>query len=536
VSRLPRALVALVCLLLVTTAELGAAGPAQASSTLLCKGYTGCANLAMSNAGYQAASGTMWWRMYAGHNCTNYAAYRMVLSGLPNTRPWSGSGNASNWGHAEAALTNSVPTVGAVAWWDAYVRPAGSAGHVAYVEQVVSADEIVVSQDSWGGDFSWARITRVGGSWPSGFIHFNDAVLKNTVAPTVTGTAKVGATLTASAGAWTPAGPVIGYQWQADGVPIAGATAATVKLGLAQQGKRISVLVTASKVGYRTASASSLPSVAVAPGAITNPAPPTVTGDPVVGASLTAQPGTWTPTPSTLSYAWLADGVPVTGATSATLALDPALMGKTLAVRVTASKPGYAVASATSAPTTPVRPATFVTTGPPTVTGLPRPGQTLTAHPSGYSPSDATLGYQWLRAGIPVAGATGPTYRVGTADLGSRIRVRTTLAKPGWTTLAARSGPTAAVRSLAVLRVTTRQPARGRLTFTAGVTANGVTPVSGTVQVSSPGRAPLSGVLRGGVATLSVSRLPAGPRTFRFRYTGSPVVAAASTTRAVTVR
>jgi hypothetical protein len=177
-----------------------------------------------------------------------------------------------------------------------------------------------------------------------------------------------------------------------------------------------------------------------------------------------------------------------------------------------------------------------VTTGPPTVTGLPRPGQTLTAHPSGYSPSDATLGYQWLRAGIPVAGATGPTYLVGTADLGSRIRVRTTLAKPGWTTLAARSGPTAAVRSLAVLRVTTRQPARGRLTFTVGVTANGVTPVSGTVQVSSSGRAPLSGLLRGGVATLSVSRLPAGTRTFRFRYTGSPVVAAASTTRAVTVR
>jgi hypothetical protein len=205
-------------------------------------------------------------------------------------------------------------------------------------------------------------------------------------------------------------------------------------------------------------------------------------------------------------------------------------------VRVTASKPGYAVASATSAPTTPVRPATFVTTGPPTVTGLPRPGQTLTAHPSGYSPSDATLGYQWLRAGIPVPGATGTTYRVGTADLGSRIRVRMTLAKPGWTTLAARSGPTAAVRSLAVLRVTTRQPARGRLTFTVGVTASGVTPVSGTVQVSSPGRVPQSGVLRGGVATLSVSRLPAGPRTFRLRYTGSPVVAAASTTRAVTVR
>ena len=537
VPRLPRALVALACLLLVAPVTLGAAaGPAAASSTVLCRGYAGCVTLAMSNAGYQAASGTMWWRMYAGHNCTNYAAYRMVLSGLPNTRPWSGSGNASNWGHAEAALTNSVPAVGAVAWWDAYVRPAGSAGHVAYVEQVVSPDEIVVSQDSWGGDFSWARITRVGGSWPSGFIHFHDAPLTNTVAPTVTGTAKVGATLTASTGVWTPAGPVIGYQWQADGVPIAGATAATWKLALAQQGKKISVLVTASKVGYPTASASSLPTVAVAPGVITNTAPPALTGAPTVGATLTAQPGTWTPAPSTLAYAWLADGVPVAGATTATLNLDPALMGKTIAVRGSASKRGYADVAATSVPTTPVRPATFVTTGTPTVTGVARPGQILTAHPSGYSPSDATPMYQWLRAGVPVPGATGATYRVGTADLGSRIRVRMTLAKPGWTTLATRSGPTAFVRAPAVLRVTTRQPARGRLTFTVAVTANGVSPVPGAVQVSSPGRVPQNGVLRGGVATLTQSRLPVGPRTFHVRYTGSPMVAVTSIARAVTVR
>ena len=61
----------------------------------------------------------MYWRMYGGHNCTNYAAYRMVKAGLPNTRPWSGGGNATYWGTSMKSLTNATPRVGAVAWWKA---------------------------------------------------------------------------------------------------------------------------------------------------------------------------------------------------------------------------------------------------------------------------------------------------------------------------------------------------------------------------------------------------------------------------------
>ena len=114
----------------------------------------------MSSGGYANSNSKMYWRMYAGHNCTNYVAYRMVASGLPNTRPWTGGGNATYWGTSVPSLTDKVPTVGAVAWWKANTGPAGSAGHVAYVERVVSATEIVVSQDSWGGDFSWATSPR----------------------------------------------------------------------------------------------------------------------------------------------------------------------------------------------------------------------------------------------------------------------------------------------------------------------------------------------------------------------------------------
>ncbi len=47
-------------------------------------------------------------------------------------------------------------------------------GDVAYVERVVSPSEIYVSEDNWGGDFRWRKITRSGGRWPQGFIHLKD--------------------------------------------------------------------------------------------------------------------------------------------------------------------------------------------------------------------------------------------------------------------------------------------------------------------------------------------------------------------------
>ena len=171
------------------------------------RGYTGCARVGRGNAGYASANNQMYWRMFSGHNCTNYAAYRMVHSGMANSRPWTGSGNATNWGVAMSRITNGTPAVGAVAWWRAYHSPAGSAGHVAYVEQVVDSDTIIVSQDSWGGDFSWKQITRYGGQWPSGFVHFHDLrTLRNTAQPQVSGTPRIGSTLTATAGHWSVSG------------------------------------------------------------------------------------------------------------------------------------------------------------------------------------------------------------------------------------------------------------------------------------------------------------------------------------------
>ena len=169
----------------------------------------------------------MYWKMYSGHNCTNYVAYRLIQSGMPDTRPWEGNGNASNWGVAMAGIADQTPTVGSVAWYRPNVTPAGGNGHVAYVEQVISDTEIIVSEDYWGGDFYWRRITKTGGGWPSGFIHFNDRVVAPTTAPAIVGNPAVGAPLEVATGAWTPTPTSVTVQWLADGAAIPGATAPT---------------------------------------------------------------------------------------------------------------------------------------------------------------------------------------------------------------------------------------------------------------------------------------------------------------------
>ena len=537
-----RITVSLVCIVLTSALGLGGvATPAAASTALLCRGYDACAAAGMPHAGYKAARWTSWWNMYPGHNCTNYAAYRMVRSGLSTTRPWPtgpGTGNAETWGVYKAAITDATPRVGAVAWWKANVPGAGSSGHVAYVEAVLSPDKIVVSEDSWGGDFQWRRITRSGTGWPSGFIHFNDVRVQNTVLPSVSGTPRVGQVLAAAKGTWGPVAAreraTYRYQWRASGVKIADATGSTFTVRPDQQGQRISVRVSMSSPGYLPASAVSAATAPVEAATLENTAPPQVSGNPVLHQELTASPGAWSAAPTALSYQWLADGVPVEGATTAILTPGFDLVGKALSVRVTAERDGYTDATAVSATTEPVAPGTFVRTAAPVVSGAPRLGQTLQVDPGDYSPTDADVSVQWLRAGVPVDAATGPTYQLTAADLGSRIAARVTLTRPGYTPQHSRSVRTRRVKAVPLMRLSTT-PGTGRLSLTVRLSAEGVRPVTGTVRVAAQGRVLRDLTLRDGAASTTLRGLPRGRRTFRVRYLGSTTVTAAEVLRTVRI-
>lgn len=74
--------------------------------------------------------------------------------------------------------------------------------------------------------------------------------------PRISGTPKVGSTLKVKKGKWT-SGTKFKYQWYRNGKAISGAKSSSYKLKVADSKKRISVKVTGSKAGYKTASKTS---------------------------------------------------------------------------------------------------------------------------------------------------------------------------------------------------------------------------------------------------------------------------------------
>ena len=130
--------------------------------------------------GYNATNtqGTWAWSHYGGsyavnangyHNCTLYAAWRLIQNGL--------SGDPGNWGNAvewiQHTPANHTPTLGSIAWWGASVG--GGFGHVAYVE-AIRGSEVFVRADNYMGpsyngytDARWIQASSVGA-----FLHPHD--------------------------------------------------------------------------------------------------------------------------------------------------------------------------------------------------------------------------------------------------------------------------------------------------------------------------------------------------------------------------
>ncbi|MFC4786904.1 CHAP domain-containing protein [Nocardioides sp. MAHUQ-72] len=515
----------LVTLALVLSPLALPAAPANADYVSLCTGYSACKAAGYPNAGYAANASHMYWRMYGGHNCTNYAAYRMVKAGMPDTRPWSGSGNASNWGHAMAYLTDDTPMVGSIAWWDGGVYPVGSNGHVAYVEEVISDSEIIISDDNWGGDFHWHRVTRSRG-WPSGFIHFRDVALRNKQAPTTTGTPQVGETLSATPGTWSAKPESYTYQWFADGQAISGATEQTFALGAGRLGQKISVQVAATAPGLAPAIATSAQTAAVAPGVITPVAEPVISGDPQVGSLLSVSKGSWDPGSTTKTVQWRADGKPIAGATGWSLELGQEQAGAVVTADVTASRKGYDPATVSSAPTESVLGGEVRLTAPFTLAGQPTLGVPVEVVPGTYQPAGASVTYTWLRDGVEIAGAHGPSYTPVEGDVGRQLSVRADLAQSGWKPVSQTTDPTAPVHSVPRLQVSVTG-LRQRAEVLVAVTAPGVETVRGQVTVRV-GAQTLTVRLRDGMRRVVVRDLHGGTKKYVVSYLGKGVVDAGS--------
>jgi hypothetical protein len=180
--------------------------------------------------------------------------------------------------------------------------------------------------------------------------------------PTVQGTALVGNTLTADNGQWTNSPTSFRYRWNrcdAAGdtrncVPIAGATARTYKPVRDDLDHQVNVNVTACNAdGCATANSKG---VVVYENARPQPInEPTISGDPQVGETLTADHGTWTSYPTTYGYDWQqcdagGNACKSTGSRGSTYGVRTVDTGHTLRVRVTARN-GRGSTNATSAQT-----------------------------------------------------------------------------------------------------------------------------------------------------------------------------------------
>jgi hypothetical protein len=271
----------------------------------------------------------------------------------------------------------------------------------------------------------------------------------------------VGAQLTADPGSWSDPEATLTFVWQRcdDGIcrTIDGATGETYDVTADDLGSTLLVEVTASNGGGvgQADSAPTEPVVPAAPSVVTGP---TISGDAIVGSTLTVDRGTWSDSDATFSYSWLrchGEGqgscASIDGAGGTTYVLTGDDVGFRIEVRVTASNAGGSGSADSNLVGPVVLPAPPAVVTLPSLSGDAIVGSTLTGDPGTWSDSGATFSYAWLRCHgegvgscMTIDGADGTTYTLTSDDLGFLMRFEVTATNAGGSATA-QSTPTAPV-------------------------------------------------------------------------------------------
>ena len=285
--------------------------------------------------------------------------------------------------------------------------------------------------------------------------------------PTISGTAQVAETLTASISDIEDAdgltGATFSYQWvSSDGITdtdIREATSATYTLVVDDIGKTITARVNyTDDRGFDETLTSAPTTVVEASPNIPATGLPSITGAAEVGETLTVSTSGIQDanglSGATFSYQWVSnDGTAdmnIEEVTSTTYTLVADDIGKTIKVRVSFTDDGGNEETLTSAPTAAVEAKLNIpATGLPTIRGRAQVGETLTADASGIADhnglENANSSYQWLADDTAIDGATGREYTLAEADKGKAIKVRVSFTDDGGNEETLTSAPTAPV-------------------------------------------------------------------------------------------
>ena len=265
---------------------------------------------------------------------------------------------------------------------------------------------------------------------------------------TITGDAKVGETLTATAHDADGVPANVNYGWFAGSTPLG--TGATYTVKPADKGKTITVKAIYTDGAGHAEVVSSDPTAEVSDAAPTPqpPQPPatnhepvgsvTITGDAKVGETLTASNDLKDDDGmGQITYRWFAGGQEVGKGASYTL--QDTDKGKTITVKaeytdgkgtaetVESAKTAEVADNGQTPPPQPPTPQPTNHPGTITITGDAKVGGTLTAEVKDDDQYDAAkVQYQWLRDGKPIDGATASSYTLAADDAGHKISVQAT--------------------------------------------------------------------------------------------------------------
>jgi hypothetical protein len=167
--------------------------------------------------------------------------------------------------------------------------------------------------------------------------------------PVIVGNASPGATLSVSRPPAVPAPDSVSYRWRLDGASIRGANRTTLTVRSEWRGHEITVGATVGKAAYVSEAVTS-PAARVGRAYSASPRP-VISGTVRVGSTLTATRGTWSPTPSSFSFQWYADGRPISGATTSKYTLKGSDYKKEITVTARSYRAGYGTVLRRSAAT-----------------------------------------------------------------------------------------------------------------------------------------------------------------------------------------